>query len=132
MKGQRLLIAVTVVNLGLLMFALARMPLAVAQDIAPVLRGRALEIVGGQGRVRASITVHPADPTFTLPDGRPYPETVVLRLINSKGRPSVKLSASEQGSGLGLDGESDPTYILVKAEGTGTSLKLTNKDGRSS
>ena len=71
MKGQRLLIAVTVVNLGLLMFALARMPLAVAQDIAPVMRDRALEIVDGQGRVRASITVHPADPTFTLPDGRP-------------------------------------------------------------
>jgi hypothetical protein len=42
----------------------------------------------------------------------------------------VKLGASEQGSGLGLAGDSDPTYVVLKAEGTGTSLKLTNKDGR--
>lgn len=124
---QRLLIALTVVNLGLLMVALAQIQRAgAAQDIAPVLRGRALEIVDAQGRVRASIKVQPAETVR----GHLYPETVILRLIDPNGRPSVKLGGSEQGSGLGLAGNSDPTYITLKAEGTGTSLKLTNKDGR--
>lgn len=60
MKIHRLLIALTVVNLGLLMFMLAHIQPTVAQDIVPVLRGRALEIVDDQGRVRASIKVQPA------------------------------------------------------------------------
>jgi len=124
MKIQKLLVVLTVVNLGLLMFALAQIQRAVAQDIAPVLRGRALEIIDGQGRIRASITVQPADPTVTMPNGKTYPETVIFRLVDPKGRPSVKLGGSEQGSGLGLGGESDPTSILLKAEGTGTSLKV--------
>jgi hypothetical protein len=126
MKIQRLLIAVTAVNLGLLMFVVAQMQRAVAQDIAPVLRGRTLEIVDARGRVRASIKVQPAGTV----GGKPYPETVILRLIDPNGRPSVKLGASEQGSGLGLLGDSDTTHLLLNAEGPGTSLKLTNKDGR--
>jgi len=48
MKIQRLLIALTVVNLGLLMFVLAHIQPTVAQDVGPVLRGRALEIVDAQ------------------------------------------------------------------------------------
>ncbi len=130
MKIQRLLIALTVVNLVLLMFLLAQFRPATAQGVAPLLRGRALEIVDDQGRVRASIKVQPADPTVTMPNGKTYPDTVILRLIDPKGRPSVKLATSEQGSGFGLVGDSDSTYVLLKAEGTGTSLKLTNKDGR--
>ena len=59
-----------------------------------------------------------------------YPETVLLRLINSEGRPNVKIGASDQGAGLGLGGESDPTYVQILAEPASTSLKLTNKDGR--
>ncbi len=126
MKIQRLLIALTVVNLGLLMFLLAQIRPPEAHSGAPVLRGRALEIVDDQGRVRASIKVQPAGTA----NGKPYPETVILRLIDPKGRPSVKLGGSERGAGLGLAGDSDPTYITLKAEGAGSSLKLTNKDGR--
>ncbi len=126
MKMQRLLIVLTVVNLGLLMFMLAHLQPTVAQDSVPVLRGRALEIVDGQGRVRASIMVQPASTV----SGKMYPESVILRLSDQNGRPEVKLGASEHGAGLGLGGASDPTYITLKAEGTDTSLKLTNKDGR--
>lgn len=127
MRMQRVLTALTVVNLGLLMIALAQLPRAgAAQAIAPVLRGRALEIVDDQGRVRASIKLEPAGTV----NGQTYPETVILRLITPKGGPGVKLGASERGSGLGLAGDSDPTYITLKAEGTGTSLRLTNRDGR--
>jgi len=131
MKIQRLLVALTVVNITLLMFSLARPGAAGAQGIAPVLRGRALEIVDDRGRVRASITVLPADSTIKMPDGTTgYPETVLLRLITSKGRPNVKLAAKEDGAALVLGGESDPTYVQILAEGLSTSLKLINKDGR--
>jgi hypothetical protein len=131
MKIQRLLIALTAVNLALLTFSLARPRAAGAQDIAPVLRGRALEIVDDSGRVRASITVLPADPTVKMPDGTTgYPESVLLRLINSKGGPNVKIAATERGAGLNLGGESNPTYVQILAEGSSTSMKMINKDGR--
>lgn len=130
MKIQRLSIVLTVINLLLLTFSLAQFHPTEAQGVAPVLRGRALEIVDKEGRIRASINVHPAGPSMPVPDGKIYPETVMLRLIDPNGRPSVKLGASEQGSGLGLGGDSDLTYVVLKAEGANSSLKLTNKDGR--
>ena len=81
MKRQRLLIALTVVNLALLILSPVRphpvVAQDVAQDVAPVLRGRALQIVDEHGRVRASISVYPADPSVKMPDGTTgYPETV--------------------------------------------------------
>jgi hypothetical protein len=131
MKTQRLLIALTLANIALLTLFLARSGSAQAQVDAQVLRGRALEIVDEHGKVRASITVIPADPALKMHDGTTgYPETVLLRLINSEGRPNVKIGASERGAGLGLGGESDPTYVQILAQQDSTSLKLTNKDGR--
>ena len=130
MMTQRLLIPLTVVNLVLLVISLAQARAPVTEGIAPILRGRALEIVDDRGRVRASIKLHPEDPAVTMPDGKAYPETVMFRLIDPNGRPNVKLGASEQGAGLGLAGESEPTYIVLQAQRTSTSVKLTNKDGR--
>ena len=130
MNPQRFLIALTVVNVATLAISLAR-PGAAADDVAPVLRGRALQIVDDRGRVRASITVFPANPAVKLPDGTAgYPETVLLRLINSKGGPNVKLATTEDGAGLVLGGESNPTHVQVLARGATTSLKLSNKDGQ--
>ena len=131
MKTQRLLAILTVLNVVLLVFSLGQSGAAVlAQGVAPVLRGRALEIVDDSGRVRASITILPADPNVKMPDGTTgYPETVLLRLINSRGRPNVKIAATERGAGQVLGGESDPTYVQILAEGANTSLKLSDKDG---
>src|SRR3954462_3966472 len=130
MNTQRLLIVLTLANFALLIFSLAR-PGVAAESAVAVLRGRALEIVDERGRVRASITVYPADPAVKMPDGTTgYPETVLLRLINSAGRPNIKIGASEEGAGVGIGGESDPTYVQILAERANTSLKLTNKDGR--
>jgi hypothetical protein len=126
MKMQRLLVALTVLNLALLVLLLAQVRPPEAASATPVLRGSALEIVDERGRVRASIKVQPAGAV----DGKPYPETVILRLIDPNGRPFVKLAGSERGAGLGLLGESDTTHLVLKAEGPGTSVKLTNKDGR--
>jgi hypothetical protein len=131
MKMQRLFIALSIVNLGLLIFLLAQIRRVEADNVAPVLRGRQLEIVDERGRVRASIKLHPADRTYKMPDGKTgYPETVMFRLIDSKGRPEVKLGATEEGGALGLVGGFDSTQVLLQAEGPDSSLKLANKDGR--
>jgi hypothetical protein len=136
MIRQRLPLVLTVMNLGLLVTLLlsqirctnarAAAPTTTAGAAVDVLRGRALEIVDERGRLRACIKVLPP---VTM-DGKRYPETVLLRLIDPNGRPEVKLGASVEGAGLGLGGESDPTYVVIKAEGAETSLKLTNKDGK--
>lgn len=131
MKTQRLVIVFTIINLAILVFNLVQTRSATAEQVPPVLRGRSLEIVDDQGKVRASIKLHAADPTFKMPDGKiGYPETVMFRLIDGNGRPEVKIGASEQGGGLGLIGASDTTHIILQAEGTDSSLKLKNKDGR--
>jgi hypothetical protein len=131
MKHQRLLVVITVLNILLLLFTLGQTRAVVPEDVPPVLRGRALEIVDDRGRVRASITIQPADPTVKMPDGTVgYPETVLLRLIDSQGGPNVKLGATKRGAGLLLGGESDPTYVQILAKGPSTSLKLINQDGR--
>lgn len=127
MKLQRLLIILTITNLCLLAFLLMQVRAVEADSVAPVLRGRALEIVDTQGRVRASIKLHPAS---TAPDRKPYPETVMFRLSDASGRPEVKLGASEHGGGIGFIGETDKTHALLQAEGLGVMLKLTNGDGR--
>jgi hypothetical protein len=115
----------------LLAFSIAQSGLVQAQGAAPVLRGRALEIVDDRGRVRASITVMPGDPGFRMPDGTTgYPETVLLRLINSQGRPNIKIAATERGAAQLIGGESDPTFVQILAEGPSTSLRLSNKDGQ--
>ena len=126
---QRLLIALTIVNLALLVFLLLpQVAPALANGTTSVLRGRALEIVDDQGRVRASIKVH-ASETFA-PTGKKYPETVMLRLIDPNGRPEVKIGASVQGGGLGLVGRADATQVVLQADETASSLKLANEDGK--
>jgi hypothetical protein len=137
MKTQRLLTALTILNLGLLVFLLAQVEVrflgfrvlgsAEMHAAGSVLRGRALEITDDEGRTRASIRLYPPS---IQPDGTTYPETVLLRLVNSQGTPNVKLAATEDGSGLVLSGEANPTHVQILARGTTTSLKLTNKDGQ--
>jgi hypothetical protein len=130
MKTERLLITLTAVNLVLLGYQVVQPRLAGAStaEVTDVLRGRALEIVDAQGKIRASITVIPEDPKVIW-QGKPYPETVLLRLMSPEGRPNVKLGASQRGSGLVIGGESNPTHIQVLAEGGESTLKLINKEG---
>jgi hypothetical protein len=131
MKTQPLLIVLTGVNLGLLSYQLVkpRPGLAATPDVPAVIRGRALEIVDDRGKVRASITVIPEDPKVIW-NGKPYPETTLLRLMSPDGRPNVKLGATRLGAGLLIGGEANPTYIQVIAEGGETRVKLINKDSR--
>jgi len=129
MKVERLLILLVLVNLALLTFTLAQIRSAGAESVPAVVRARALEIVDDRGRVRASLHVLPAK---TEPNGETSAETVLLRLITERGRPSVKIGASEEAAGMSLTGPSNTkqTYVIVEAKGTATSLRLKNEDGR--
>jgi hypothetical protein len=126
----------TLINVGILIVLLNQNGAVQANSGAPMLRGRGLEIVDAQGKVRASIQIVPAGParrpdgSLSEAKGKIYPETVLLRLIRPDGRPSVKIATSEEGSGLSLGGGSDPAYIVLQADGGETSISLTNKDGR--
>ena len=82
MNSQRVAIAVTLINFALLMFQLTEVR---ARDVPPVLRGRALEIVDAQGRVRASIVVH-ADS-----------ETPILRFLHYYSLEQKRLRAGDGG-----------------------------------
>jgi hypothetical protein len=132
MKAQRLLVSLTILNMGLLVFLLTQLrPVpAEARDVAPVLRGRALEIVDERGKVRASIQIFPENPSYRTEDGKPYPETVLLRMSDRNGHPGVKIQATVEGGGVGLGGASDPTYVRLGAKGDKTMLSLTDRDGR--
>ena len=131
MRNQRFALALTLLNLALLAFLLMQNRQAEAQNVAPVLRGRELQIVDEQGRVRADLKVYPALPKAKMPDGTTgYPESVMLRLYSSDGRPNVKLAATEDGSAQVLGGEANPTYVQILARGASPLVKLVNKDGR--
>jgi len=130
MKTPRSLFALTLVNLAILLLSLAQQfrP-AFATGEPAVLRGRALEIVDGQGRVRASINVLPPSKST---NGEDQAETVLLRLITERGRPSVKIGSSEPASGLSFAGPTGTkdTYVILQSKATISSLKLRNEDGR--
>ena len=130
MKNQRTLIGLTIVNLALLLFTLMQQVRpALAEGPAPVLRASGLEIVDGQGRVRASIKVLPAGKSE---GGEAYPETVLLRLITERGRPSVKISATEEASGVTFAGPTNTrdTYVILQSKGEVSSLKLRSEGGQ--
>lgn len=136
MKHQRLLTVLTLTNLGVLLFLLWSGTRAVHASGPPhVLRGSGLEIVDGQGKVRAMIAVLPPGPAkradgSIVNDGKIIPETVLFRLIRPDGRPSVKIATSEEGSGLTLSGGIDPAYIVLNSNGGNPEITVTNKDGK--
>ena len=129
MKTQKFLVALTVVNAAVLVTSLIKPHGTAANDLAPVLRGRALEIVDDHGRVRAELKVLPAQPNVKMPDGTTgFPEAVQLRLISSQNSPHVKLAATEDGSGLVLGG--DKSYTQLLSRGANPFVKIVNRDGR--
>jgi hypothetical protein len=129
MASQRLAIVLTAINLVLLVFLLAQTRMHIGSggirlwtDMqGSVIRGRSLEIVDDEGRVRASITVHSGDSTAAAPSGG----TAILRLVDENGRPSVKLATTEQGGGLALVSDSQGTYIQLSGRGL-----VVTKDGQ--
>jgi hypothetical protein len=128
MKTQRIAIMVTMINLVLMIFLLAQLrPVTAQQQQNPsqVLRGRGLEIIDSLGKVRASISILPP----VTVNGKLYPQTVLLRLIDSHGGPLVKLGAAEDGGGLNLDDGSDGGVQMI-ANNDGSFVRIKNQNGK--
>jgi hypothetical protein len=130
MKSNRVVISMTILNAAILVSLVAgQIPSrAGTQEPLPVLRGRALEIVDDEGRVRASIRVHGPETV----KGKQYPGAVVLQMGDPRNAPGLKLAASTNGAGLGLssgdrlpDGRSagiqlhadDPVVLVIDNKG---------------
>jgi hypothetical protein len=127
MNTQRIAIGLTVVNLVLATFLLAQTHRAGAQGEAPVLRGRALQIVDDRGNVRAEILVHGPETV----GGKVYPDSVLFRMSDQNRRPIVKFTASADGSALGLSDDSDMGRVHLNAKrDTGNFVRVVNKEGR--
>jgi hypothetical protein len=104
--------------LAALAFALARSPAdaAAGSTLPEVVRARAIELLDGEGRERASLKVEEGG-------------EVVLRLRSASGAIRVKLGAGEDGSALLLlDHRTEPGLHLV-AQRSSTRLTLA-REGR--
>jgi hypothetical protein len=121
MKTQRWLFILTVFNFVLALVLVGQLRPLTASDVAPVLRGRALEIVDAQGRVRASITIEPPSTV----DSRPYPESVLFRMRDPQTGATMKLDADADGVGMSLGGR-----IQLMTKRDESFVKIKNPDGR--
>jgi hypothetical protein len=100
MRLQRFAVVLTAVNLVLLSLAFTQVA---PQTVSPVLRGRALELVDGNGKLRSRLSVEA--------DGE-----VVLRLLDKNGT----IRVSEDGLGLLLVDEATEPGIHLIARRAGT------------
>ena len=126
---HRFTLGLTLLNLVLLaLLVLSQARTALAKQAVPaVLRGRALEIVDNQGRVRANILVHGPETV----NGVTYPENVLFRMIDPSGGPLVKLTVAPNGSALGLsDGLSGNGGVQLYARDTASFVRIVDRSGR--
>jgi hypothetical protein len=117
MKNQRLTIAITAINIAILIFTIAQSRSDATQNVPPALRARSLQLVDERGQVRAQFDVES--------NGE-----AVFRLRDAKGAIRVKLGASEDGSGLLLLNEATEPGVHILSKGAGTSVTLAGKDGQ--
>ena len=103
-KTQRFLMAISALNVACSAVLVSQLAHGNASraEVSDVVRTRHLEVVDAGGHVRASITVHPANPDVHMPDGTTQEDSVVLRLVNPDGGPGVKLASSQHHVGLAL------------------------------
>ena len=124
MKTQRLALALTAINLVLLLVNLVQVRYTTAQTVTPILRAHALELVDEHSVVRVRLNVKESE----------------LNLFDRSGIIRVKLGAGDDGSGLVLsEGGTDASrgYIQIIARQIGTpdkpattSITLRAADGR--
>jgi hypothetical protein len=118
MRIQLFAIGLAGMNFVLLVgLVLAASGAASAQDAAPVVRARAIELVDDNGQVRARLNVEASGET-------------VFRLSDARGHIRVKLGASEDGSGLVLADDSAQPGLHVLAKRDRTTLTLADRAGQ--
>lgn len=113
---QRLVLALTIINLGLLLGFLISNRLIAAPAVEPVVRTNMLELLDANGTVRSRLKVEA--------DGE-----VVFRLTDPSGNIRVKLGAGADGSGLVLINDATEPGIHMLTTAKATRLVLKDKTG---
>jgi hypothetical protein len=117
MNTNRFALALTVINLILLLVVIAQSRMIANQTIPEVLRVRAFELVDENGRIRAQLNIDETN------------SEVIFRLRDEKETIRVKLGASEEGSGLLLINDRTEPGVHLLAKQDDTSLTLTDQSG---
>lgn len=117
MKFQRIAIVFSVINLLLLIFLLAQSPSTAQQDVVPMVRTRAFELVDENGKPRAQINVEKTG-------------EVVFRLRDEKGTIRSKFGASESGSGLSMMDDRTEATVQIRSNQAGGNMVLIDREGR--
>ena len=122
MRIQRLAVALVGIGvlavLGLLLNDVLRERPADAKAVPAVLRAQMIELVDGNGLVRANLKVEPGG-------------QVVFRLMDDRGTIRVKLGADEDGSGLLLANESTEPGVHLLATREHSWLSVQRGDRKS-
>lgn len=113
MKTQRFSVFMILLNLALLLFMAAKPH----QETFEKISVREFELLDKNGQQRTSIRVEP--------NGE-----VVFRMSDATGTIRVKMGAGEDGSGLVLLNDDTNPGLHALAKKNGTSLILTDKDGK--
>jgi hypothetical protein len=127
---QRLATVLTILNFAILALNLHfTHPVNAATESLPVLRGRGLEIVDENGRMRAQIVILPAGADES---GQKHADTSLFRLIDTDGRPAVKIGASTESSGLMLADKEREKWsgIQLLTGPDGTTVRLVDRSGK--
>lgn len=109
MKDRSWNLALGALNAALLIFLLTQSRPAITQASPEVLQAQRIELLDGDGIVRAQLKVEESGET-------------VFRMRDAKGEIRVKLGASESGSGLLLNnGATEPgVHALAQEDGVAT------------
>jgi hypothetical protein len=112
-KLQPVVIALTAVNFVMLAFIVSGRVTARAEEQAPILRGRALELVDPAGQTRVEVKIEP--------DGE-----AVFRMRDGAGDIRVKIGADGGGSALLLlDEQTEPGVHIVSRRAPAAGLANT-------
>lgn len=116
MKYSRICILLCVFNLLSLVFITVQNRSLADEQVLPVLRARAIELVDEKGKKRAQLNVES--------NGE-----VVFRLRDSTGTIRAKFGADARGSGLILMDERTEATVQLRANNKGGSLALFTREG---
>jgi len=126
-RFQRLSIALAAANFVLLLgILLGHVPsLAAKTQAAPVLRGRAIEIVDANGQVRFGVSIEAP----TTEGGKRYPDRVLMRFSSPGAGPGVKLVSSAEGTAL-LIMQNDRPAARIVAQKDSAFIRLIGADAK--
>jgi hypothetical protein len=116
MKFQHIAVTLSVFNLLLLIFLLNQTRSTAQQDVIPMVRTRAFEVVDENGKVRAQFNVEKTG-------------EVVFRMRDSKGTIRSKFGASESGSGLSMMDDRTEATVQIRSNQAGGNIVLIDREG---